>query len=267
MVCLRDFNPRSPHGERLDAEGAAAPPVDFNPRSPHGERLRRRRHASLRRSISIHAPRTGSDAVQASLRGKRLISIHAPRTGSDCPQRRFPRSLPISIHAPRTGSDPNPRICQKLREDFNPRSPHGERRLWRMTTIFLLQISIHAPRTGSDRGSALRRRTLRVFQSTLPARGATRARTLTQITDLFQSTLPARGATRAPCESSADRSDFNPRSPHGERPPLLPAAMRCQIHFNPRSPHGERPAFCPIHHDASRFQSTLPARGATAMQT
>ena len=190
---------------------------DFNPRSPHGERLRRRRHASLRRSISIHAPRTGSDAVQASLRGKRLISIHAPRTGSDCPQRRFPRSLPISIHAPRTGSDPNPRICQKLREDFNPRSPHGERRLWRMTTIFLLQISIHAPRTGSDRGSALRRRTLRVFQSTLPARGATRARTLTQITDLFQSTLPARGATRAPCESSADRSDFNPRSPHGER--------------------------------------------------
>ena len=34
-----DFNPRSPHGERLlDEVRRAIPPEDFNPRSPHGER-------------------------------------------------------------------------------------------------------------------------------------------------------------------------------------------------------------------------------------
>ena len=35
------------------------------------------------RSISIHAPREGSDPYQAALPTPRLISIHAPREGSD----------------------------------------------------------------------------------------------------------------------------------------------------------------------------------------
>ena len=61
---------------------------------------------SDRDSISIHAPRTGSDedAEQYCLR-EELISIHAPRTGSD--------------HV-------NPLDFEAMR-DFNPRSPHGER--------------------------------------------------------------------------------------------------------------------------------------------
>ena len=33
--------------------------------------------------ISIHAPRTGSDAEYLSAIAQRSISIHAPRTGSD----------------------------------------------------------------------------------------------------------------------------------------------------------------------------------------
>ena len=37
-----------------------------------------------------------------------------------------------------------------------------------------------------------------------------------------------------------EKNDFNPRSPHGERPfPCL--AARAYSNFNPRSPHGERP--------------------------
>ena len=44
---------------------------------------------------------------------------------------------------------------------------------------------------------------------------------------LFQSTLPARGATASACTCAGQYTDFNPRSPHGERP-------HC------RSPHGER---------------------------
>ena len=34
-------------------------------------------------SISIHAPRTGSDAEKISIAPSIRISIHAPRTGSD----------------------------------------------------------------------------------------------------------------------------------------------------------------------------------------
>ena len=79
---------------------------------------------------------------------------------------------------------------------------------------------------------------------------------------IFQPTLPARGATKTVVYSCVYRTNFNPRSPHGERParpqkmegesifqPTLPArgatiqravTCICGRHFNPRSPHGER---------------------------
>ena len=57
-----------------------------------------------------------------------------------------------------------------------------------------------------------------IFQSTLPARGATFQRPLNRIqTCLFQSTLPARGATIFTPPISTPKLNFNPRSPHGER--------------------------------------------------
>ncbi len=80
---------------------------DFNPRSPHGERLCAKRQSRHAFWISIHAPRTGSDG-RGGGRHPRLagISIHAPRTGSDmsCKTQKI-RKREISIHAPRTGSD------------------------------------------------------------------------------------------------------------------------------------------------------------------
>ena len=79
-----DFNPRSPHGERLTpatqakaqltfqstlpAWGAtplnivlAMPLIHFNPRSPHGERHMQTFRIPAVDVISIHAPRMGSD--------------------------------------------------------------------------------------------------------------------------------------------------------------------------------------------------------------
>ena len=56
---------------------------NFNPRPPRGER---RRYAGLpgsRGSISIHAPREGSDVAINSVAVVKPISIHAPREGSD----------------------------------------------------------------------------------------------------------------------------------------------------------------------------------------
>ena len=176
-----------------------------------------------------------------------VISIHAPRTGSDKGTIQARLNTIISIHAPRTGSDVS-----------------------RYSRLRRCAISIHAPRTGSDSGSKCGRSIAAVFQSTLPARGATAA------------------------ANAADQSPpyFNPRSPHGERlarrsykgfsPDISIHAPRTgsdlpflsdnkchhliSIHaprtgsdrggahlsawgeyFNPRSPHGERRAssrFC-----------------------
>ena len=79
-------------------------------------------------------------------------------------------------------------------QNFNPRSPHGERR-----------------------GTQKNAQPARIFQSTLPARGATQTVTGAGRLSKFQSTLPARGATLTPARGRLHKNHFNPRSPHGER--------------------------------------------------
>ena len=83
------------------------------------------------------------------------------------------------------------------------------------------RISIYAPRTGSD-----------ILLLIIILRGSP-----------FQSTLPARGATPSCRPRRSWRSDFNPRSPHGERPCPARCPPDSGWYFNPRSPHGER-HFC-----------------------
>ena len=55
----------------------------FNPRSPHGERLQPGATVSADGNISTHAPRTGSDSILHPHIAHIAISTHAPRTGSD----------------------------------------------------------------------------------------------------------------------------------------------------------------------------------------
>ena len=58
--------------------------------------------------------------------------------------------------------------------------------------------------------------------------------------------------------------NFNPLSPHGERPPLEAGREDQRKYFNPLSPHGERrDGRKPCRLDW-KFQSTLPAWGETA---
>ena len=167
------FNPRSPHGERRSRKFCLRFGSHFNPRSPHGERRCQEVCNVFTRNFNPRSP-------------------HGERRRSN---RRTDRGT-ISIHAPRTGSD------EHLRKHDRADG-----------------ISIHAPRTGSDTPSATR------------AFGTYR----------FQSTLPARGATRAGADASAGRrEDFNPRSPHGERPQGSARRRARFADFNPRSPHGER---------------------------
>ena len=169
----------------------------FNPRSPHGERLQgifSRRSSS---TISIHAPRTGSDCSTSSVPSSPIrFQSTLPARGATFVAVFRERGDLISIHAPRTGSDFGGNSESHVGQYFNPRSPHGERLQATCLLFYYPLISIHAPRTGSDSFGFFKH-----------------------------------------CANS---------------------------HFNPRSPHGERPSCPPRKQNGnSRFQSTLPARGAT----
>ena len=115
--------------------------------------------------------------------------------------------IDISIHAPREGSDNYDVVAQSDTE-----------------------ISIHAPREGSDATFAPLTASVVIFQSTLPARGATQLDELEKKAQtIFQSTLPARGATqRLPPRMSTSKY-FNPRSPRGER--RAPFQQEIFLHF------------------------------------
>ena len=170
---------------------------NFNPRSPHGERQSYVDEQDAALDISIHAPRTGSDfniydiickdfQFQSTLPARGATGAGLPnQPGHD-----------ISIHAPRTGSDNPPGKDPRGHLDFNPRSPHGERLPPHRGRHRPRLISIHAPRTGSDLAQGYQINPATIFQSTLPARGATGYRFERQTTMEFQSTLPARGATK-----------------------------------------------------------------------
>ena len=128
----------------------------------------------------------------------------------------------------------------KAVRNFNPRSPHGERQRQQMRQINRRRISIHAPRTGSDSGSKCGRSIAAVFQSTLPARGAT--------------------AAVHTCRHGVNISIHAPRTGSDSCSRLQ---VRGSYNFNPRSPHGERQATIAQLDNKTAFQSTLPARGAT----
>ena len=112
---------------------------------------RAHRHLGVDDHISIHAPRMGSDGGGKHHRSWTNISIHAPRMGSDCaisplicPSRRFQSTLP--------GWGATVRLRGDVRrvQDFNPRSPDGERPWVPLMRLLSFLISIHAPRMGSD---------------------------------------------------------------------------------------------------------------------
>ena len=100
-----NFNPRSPCGERPQAQGNLHRVTNFNPRSPCGERP------------------SGIAAILAN-----HISTHAPHAGSD--EIRVPRPLQPSIFQPTLpmrGATLSTSSQVYVEIDFNPRSPCGER--------------------------------------------------------------------------------------------------------------------------------------------
>ena len=214
--------------------------------------------------ISIHAPLAGSDILVHFLFPDSRISIHAPLAGSDgtfeadptysmdfnprspCGERPnsdedegrngifqstlplrgattgtgyIPADVPISIHAPLAGSDRFASGGYISGPDFNPRSPCGERLAVVVPAALQVCISIHAPLAGSD------------------SHGLTSSKN-----DLISIHAPLAGSDHNNRKDCAEQSDFNPRSPCGER----------------------RAEEAPYIYD-NVFQSTLPLRGATLL--
>ena len=215
---VRDFNPRSPCGERPVRDSPIWPYWNFNPRSPCGER---RFICSREKASADFNPRSpcGERPRAAWVHFVDItISIHAPRVGSDLDAMRaanaifaFQSTLPVwgatrfSNSIAGADSNFNPRSpCGERRSIrrkpsdflyFNPRSPCGERLLRITRPEFVNVISIHAPRVGSDAYALI---------------GSTCEK-------VFQSTLPVWGATWCARRAAGFRADFNPRSPCGER--------------------------------------------------
>ena len=166
-------------------------------------------------SISIHAPRGGSDGNDhrgpfreghfnpRSPWGERpgqmtreqfqeLFQSTLPVGGATDFYKPVFANLGISIHAPRGGSDCHSfgRLCSA--SYFNPRSPWGERLA--LTTVF----SRSAP-----------------FQSTLPVGGATRDKLSTLKDRVISIHAPRGGSDMRLVVIHQRRDDFNPRSPWG----------------------------------------------------
>ncbi len=140
-------------------------------------------------------PLRGATLCIRQKEGLRQISIHAPLAGSD--GGRWSRRSGPEHFNPRSpcGERPRSRSRRSQGSDFNPRSPCGERPVKEPSSTW--------PRP---------------FQSTLPLRGATGSTSSSPAcSSRFQSTLPLRGATPARAYSDYTVTDFNPRSPCGER--------------------------------------------------
>ena len=284
------FNPRSPHGERLAQSIYLSAPVHyFNPRSPHGERRHLRRHRWQAVQISIHAPRTGSDLCPKAARRSGRFQSTLPARGATASFRfcyscsSFQSTLPargatpmrvrdrrmvcISIHAPRTGSDSHSLCTIRARRHFNPRSPHGERHDGRRRTSAAAKDFNPRSPHGERHGDSFQRSQPYKFQSTLPARGATNL--FFEAIRIIKISIhaPRTGSDGLGVTGFSLARNFNPRSPHGERPATDGNCTTIAKHFNPRSPHGERLEHPPTYGVDCRFQSTLPARGATTTET
>ena len=148
-----------------------------------------------------------------------MISIHAPRAGSDSPAVGSALSYPTfqsTLPVRGATSAENTRVSQ---EQISIHAPRAGSDIFSISTQERSSISIHAPRAGSDRVSA-------------------------------ESSRVATISIHAPRAGSDDNGN-NKTTPSSD--------------FNPRSPCGERHHHIPDAYYDRRFQSTLPVRGATCM--
>ena len=124
--------------------------INFNPRSPHGERLKKRFSAAQRAKFQSPLPAWGATLPGDNVQPPKLFQSPLPAWGATCHFIIRRVRIIISIPAPRMGSDyhryPDRGLSERFQSPlpawgatihrqlhlrylfyFNPRSPHGER--------------------------------------------------------------------------------------------------------------------------------------------
>ena len=166
--------------------------------------------------ISIHAPRMGSDLRFNHLRMTQIYFNPRSRMGSDVMKRFVLADGAISIHAPAWGAT-KPSLGHAYCGIISIHAPAWGATQVIMKTCNELKISIHAPAWGATL-SALLTMCAVLFQSTLPHGERQFAILARTIMTAFQSTLP-HGERLTEIRSTRDRDHFNPRSRMGSDPP------------------------------------------------
>ena len=141
----------SPCGER---RGSLPPPPcmgSFNPRSPCGERPESEIRQVTPCSVSIHAPRVGSDII---------LCCNAKVA------RKFQSTLPVWGATPSLPNYATEHMFQSTLPVWGATARFGP-------DVNTAYVSIHAPRVGSDLLDCGQRLGRTMFQSTLPVWGAT----------------------------------------------------------------------------------------------
>ena len=186
----------APRGGSDDSKSCcAATTFYFNPRSPWGERLSSAWSSAVQSVFQSTLPVGGATRTITSSAGEFAISIHAPRGGSD--------SSGASVRADG--------------DNFNPRSPWGER----LSPLYGWHISD-------------------LFQSTLPVGGATfRFPKHPHPQSYFNPRSPW-GERRESTALYFPALNISIHAPRGGSDRFSIPCYDCLIDFNPRSPWGER---------------------------
>ena len=215
---------------------------DFYPRSPRGERRPPARTTSSGSIFLSTLPARGATSWLGGAGADATISIHAPREGSDRPgQLRRSGKRHFYPRSPR-GERPGPQDDAPAGgKNFYPRSPRGERHFAMSGTSMASLISIHAPREGSDPPSRCGAPGGRYFYPRSP-RGERPIPNIVFSPLIHFYPRSPRGERRV-CRQYRPRRlhHFYPRSPRGERPAPR-RSCDARSNFYPRSPRGERPA-------------------------
>ena len=169
--------------------------------------------------ISIHAPREGGDrAFLYAPARHQIFQSTPPARGATLAHCSYPAMLGFQSTPPARGATRN--------NPDSSRHPHI--------------ISIHAPREGGDASFLIGRSWASDFNPRPPRGGRPKTPQHMRFSIGFQSTPPARGATRKSIVGcTAGRISIHAPREGGDfrRLPLC----NCTRHFNPRPPRGGRP--------------------------
>ena len=241
-------------------------------------------------SISIHAPREGSDMrthKNGRICAKFLSTLPArgatrPRGGGLPAYGHFyPRSPRGERRRPGAGrpgtQDFYPRSPRGERrrrgrppgspgQNFYPRSPRGERPAARPERPAADNISIHAPREGSDTGDARTVDRRPHFYPRSPRGERQRFFLFGDTPVLISIHAPREGSDSTVWRACPIPMRFLSTLPARGATRPSPSCWMTTPYFYPRSPRGERPLLASASRMKSIFLSTLPARGATRLR-